>query len=103
MTTTPLDKKRHLLVCIMEEAAEIQQAACKALRFGMDDTNPKTGKTNLEEMLAEYHELHAVMGQFYLCFDERPLSNPPMHDVKDAKVSRLKHWMEYAKEKGTLA
>ncbi len=29
-----MDKKEHILVCIIEEAAEIQQAATKALLFG---------------------------------------------------------------------
>jgi len=30
----------HLLVIIMEECAEIQQATAKALRFGLDDAAP---------------------------------------------------------------
>jgi len=30
----------YLLTCLMEECAEVQKAATKALRFGLDDRGP---------------------------------------------------------------
>jgi hypothetical protein len=35
------------LAIMSEEAAEVAQAATKAMRFGLDNTNLKTGQTNL--------------------------------------------------------
>ena len=35
-----MNKTEHLLACLMEECAEIQKVAAKALRFGLDDHAP---------------------------------------------------------------
>lgn len=49
--------QRHLLVCLMEEAAEVQQAAAKLLRF------EETGReSNLYDLQCELLDVQAVIG-----------------------------------------
>lgn len=47
----------HLLTCTAEEGGEVSQAAHKALRFGLDDINPKTQRTNLQDIVSEFNDL----------------------------------------------
>ncbi len=35
-----MDITNYLLVCLMEESAEIAHAAAKSIRFGLDDSHP---------------------------------------------------------------
>ena len=53
--------QEHLLTCIMEEAAEVQLAAAKALRFGLDDGYPGTDRTNRGDLGYEITDLMAVV------------------------------------------
>jgi hypothetical protein len=51
---------KHLLACVSEEAAEVSKEACKALRFGLHDVNPKTLITNFDAIKYELYDLIAV-------------------------------------------
>lgn len=99
----PLDVRQYLLACIAEEANEIAQAAMKALRFGLDDTNPKTGKTNLTDIRTENIELQAVIGLLQGTYDTGQLPPIQVQKIKDEKIQRLLHWAGYSEEKGLLA
>lgn len=95
-----MDIKEHLLVCIMEEAAEIQQAAAKALRFGLNDGYPCADTTNIEDLAHEITDLLAVVNlceQYGIDFPE--IGNPD--DMAD-KQDRVNKMMGYAQDKGTL-
>lgn len=56
-----MNKIDYLLVCLMEEAAEIQQAAAKALRFGLSNHHPERNTTNCIELSKEIGDLNAVV------------------------------------------
>ena len=57
-----MTKNENLLVTLMEECAELQQAVSKALRFGMDGCHPSyPEKTNEHNIMIEYYQLVAVM------------------------------------------
>lgn len=57
-----MTKTENLLVTLMEECAELQQAVSKALRFGMDNCHPaQPEKSNEHEIMVEYYQLVAVM------------------------------------------
>lgn len=60
-----------LLVILIEECAEIQKACTKTLRFGPHgDKAPEAGYKNIDDLLVELGELHAVMSMFLAGFDK---------------------------------
>lgn len=52
-----MNLSEYLLVCLMEEAAEVSQEAAKCLRFSPDHTCPVSGKTNLHKLKVEFGQL----------------------------------------------
>lgn len=48
---------RHKLVHLMEECAEVTQAAAKVLRFGLDSRSPRTGRLNRERLREEMRDV----------------------------------------------
>lgn len=54
-------KERVALVRVMEEAAELQKEAAKALRFGLANRYPKRGPTNAQKMVAEFSDIEAAL------------------------------------------
>lgn len=92
--------KEHLLICIMEEAAEIQQAAAKALRFGLYHSYNGKGGTNIEDIAREITDLLAVVNlceQYGIDFPE--IGSPDDIADKQDKVNKM---MGYSEERGTL-
>ena len=88
-----MNKTDYLLTVMAEECAEVQKVACKALRFGLDDINPATKKTNLEELQHEVNDLLAVLRLLDIKNDE---------DVQQQKVAKLVYWMRYSETRGKL-
>jgi len=54
-----MNKTEHLLACLSEECAEVQQEVGKALRFGIDD-KWKDNPTNATSLAYEFCDLLAV-------------------------------------------
>jgi len=48
---------RELLTILVEECAEVQQRATKAMRFGIDERQPGQDLTNSERLAAEIGDL----------------------------------------------
>ena len=91
-----MTKTEYLMTCIIEECSEIQKEVCKGLRFGFDDINPATNETNLTAIKHELNDLLAVVEMI----DE--LKDFKSEGLIIRKQEKLKHWMEYSKEKGLL-
>lgn len=89
----------HLLYCAGEEGGEIQQAAGKAGRFGLFDTNPKTKDTNWFEFQNEVLDMVAVYEMICDRIDRIPNFDRQRIEAKKAKVLKF---MEYARERGQL-
>lgn len=97
-----MNESEHLLTCLAEECAEIQQAVTKALRFGLDDSRPgaTTSMTNAEEIAAEITDLMAVVD---MCRDKRLFAQPQnAFDLYGAKKAKVTRYMGYAIERGSL-
>ena len=58
-----MNSKEHLLVCLMEEAAEVQKAASKMLRFGPCEYSPVDPAmvTNREALAREIYDFTEVV------------------------------------------
>ncbi|MCL2364000.1 MAG: hypothetical protein FWC71_04985 [Defluviitaleaceae bacterium] len=95
-----MTKTEHLLTCLIEECAEIQKAAAKALRFGLDDHHPDIpGTTNADEIAQEYIDLLAIVEML------REDGIIPMLESRDraqAKKDKVTKYMAYAQARGVL-
>ena len=55
-----MNRREYLLICLMEECAEVSKAAAKALRFGADNTHPVFKSDNTDKLFHELHDVEAV-------------------------------------------
>lgn len=95
-----INETQHLLVCLMEECAEVQKECAKALRFGLDDKHPKYEGSNKERMEQEVIDL---MGVLEMLFARKIIMLPDDFQarIKD-KQRRIQKYMDYARERGVL-
>ena len=95
-----MNKKEHLLTCLIEEAAEIQQAATKALRFGLSDGYPESKTTNAQDISHEINDLIAVVD---MCREHGIITQPAeAKAMYDRKRLRVEQYMDYARDTGAL-
>jgi NTP pyrophosphatase (non-canonical NTP hydrolase) len=92
-----MNKVEHLLTCLVEECAEVQQAVTKALRFGLDDDFKET--TPKQDIIRECIEVIAVIK---LLEEEGIIELTGVITAIEQKKAKIRHYMEYAKERGTL-
>ena len=94
-----MNKEEHLLVCLSEECAEVQQAVSKALRFGLDDCRPRSNISNLEDIAKEVNHVHAVVE---LLIENLGVPFTEFCKRKEIaeKKDKVKKFMEYAKKRG---
>lgn len=92
--------KEHLLVCLTEECAEIIKVASKALRFGLEDGYPGETLTNHQALHNEINDLKGVLE----LLKEHGLFPDGYLDLNKIteKKNKVKKYMEYARNKGTL-
>jgi NTP pyrophosphatase (non-canonical NTP hydrolase) len=60
------ERQKVVLVRIMEEAAEVQQAAAKTLRWGLDSVHPVTRLANRDQIQAEFGDLCQFVSELLL-------------------------------------
>ena len=61
-----LNMTDYLLICLAEECAEVQHAAAKALRFGLDHEWPGKNATNREAIARELRDLNNIAAMLEL-------------------------------------
>ena len=86
-----MNKIEHLFVCLTEEAAEISQAACKIQRFGPDNSETTTTKTNIEQLTTEINDLVAILE--LLSEEGVILPNLYCKEQVELKKKKLRDWM----------
>ena len=97
-----MNKTEHLLTCLTEECSEVQKAAAKALRFGLDDCTPNGSTNNAEDIVAEIHDLLAIIEMLKdanIIPDTTPNNAEQLVHMKKEKVIK---YMDYAIKQGTL-
>lgn len=57
----PNDQEREILTILIEECAEVQQRATKALRFGLQERQPGQELTNVERLSREVGDLYEII------------------------------------------
>lgn len=95
-----MNQSEHLLVCLIEECAEVIKDTSKALRFGLDDSYIKSDKSNREKIEREFIELTAV---HQMLIEQKILNISNIsREIFDDKINRVNHFVKYAEEKGTI-
>lgn len=90
--------KEYLLVCLMEEASELQQAAAKCLRFTTEDKYVSNEVNNLEQLVIEYNDLLTIIQT--LQFIGIDIEKREDHIRK--KFSKLLFFVKHSRELGAL-
>lgn len=96
-----MTKNENLLVTLMEECSELQQAVSKALRFGMSNYHPsEPDRTNEVDIMTEYYQLISVMEMLIMSgvlHDDVPAS-----DIKNKKRTNVEKYQVVSKQLGLL-
>lgn len=91
-----MTRQDHLMAQAMEECAELAQRVSKAMRFGMEESQPGQSFTNRERIIAEYNDLVAVMD----------MAGFPLQVINgntlDAKQEKVEKYLAYASVCGTV-
>jgi hypothetical protein len=99
-----MNKTEYLLTCLAEECAEVGQRASKAIRFGLDETQPGQDKSNAMRMLLE---LMDVMAVFEMLIEQVPayaeIDTEALYEQhKEQKLKALTAMMQYSVKCGCL-
>lgn len=96
-----MNEKEHMLVCLSEECAEVIKAVSKALRFGLNDGYPNSGRTNLQDIMKEMVHVNVVLDML----QEKGIvyrDYPGLELVASTKKRKVEQYIEYAVSTGTL-
>jgi NTP pyrophosphatase (non-canonical NTP hydrolase) len=97
-----MNRIEHLLTIATEECAEVQQAATKALRFGLEegkDCSAFEHGSNVERLRYELNDLIAVVEML----ESEGLNLSPDYESRKAKKEKVERYLLYSKECGTLS
>lgn len=97
-----MDQREYLFVKLIEEAAEMQQAATKALTFGLQSTYPGSQITNETQMINEFIECGAIMKELMDAGFIRDVGEEYFNGIIANKLERLESSMQLSRILGTL-
>lgn len=84
------EREREILIILMEECAEVIQAASKLLRFGKDN-RPSSGVSNIYALSAEYGDLYIMAG---MAEDAGLIRQTAVQEGMERKRQRLAKYMQ---------
>lgn len=90
-----MTKREYLYTVLMEEAAEVSQAASKIMRFGEQAYCPadEEMKNNAQSLLEEYCHLRAAIFMLQEAGYLPTLDTPKMIGIEAAKEAKVTHYM----------
>lgn len=91
---------QYLLICLIEECAEVQHRATKAMRFGLDEIQPNQPMNNDDRLREELHDLFAVIE--LLAARSVGGMNSLNRERIDQKKEKVLHFMAYSRMLGIL-
>jgi hypothetical protein len=96
-----MNKNEHLLVILAEECSEISKDVSKSLRFGLDEWSPYDPEQlpNRHKISQEITDLLAVAE---MLVEEGVIGKFDERVFIDRKKEKVKKYMEYSKNAGTL-
>jgi hypothetical protein len=97
-----MTKREYLLICLMEEAAEVAQAASKCIRFGDDGTWPGYDGSCIVRLARELIDFMVVSEMASSTIAPLDLPDPELMARVKAKHEKLEAMMQRARELGIL-
>lgn len=94
-----MQRTEMLLVQLMEECAEVQQACSKALRFGLRNSRPDEATSNSFNISMEVADLFAIVD---LLEREDVMDDLRMPVNIQAKQRKVERFLEVSKDEGCL-
>lgn len=94
-----MTETEHLLTIVSEECSEIAQRVSKALRFGLDEREPRQPLTNAERIALEVVDLFAVLE---MLSSKIPVDEMMTHKNVQAKKDKVQEYILYSADCGTL-
>lgn len=94
-----ISREKYILTVLAEEAAEVAQAASKAIRFGMDSKNPYNELTNKQTLIDEVNDLMAMIWELNEKYNLEFSLNRNAQEQKRLRVER--HFNALYGHKGT--
>ena len=85
----------------MEECGEVIKGCAKIQRFGAEDTAPFSDVTNMVKLETEMNQVVAV---YFMYLKAKGIQHEEDFDIGiiEAKVTKVRKWMEYSRRNGTL-
>lgn len=93
-----MNRQQYLLICAMEECAEVSQRISKALRFGLTEVQPGHEANNAERIMEEVVDLVTVIK---LLTEAGALPDFEWRE-SPAKRAKLQKYMEYSERMRVL-
>ena len=87
----PTEREREILNIIIEECAEVQHRACKALRFGLSEVQPGQDLDNAARLSDEIGDLGGILN---LAFADGLISEDRVLATSYAKQEKLRTFMQ---------
>lgn len=94
----PTPYQVELLTILMEECAEVQQRACKTLRFGVDEIQPEQPYDNTDRLSIEVGDLLTVID---MCIESGVINADIAQKQKARKMEKLKIFMQQEIDAGS--
>jgi NTP pyrophosphatase (non-canonical NTP hydrolase) len=88
-----MTREQHLLTILAEECGEVVQRASKAIRFGLDESQPGQLDDNKKRLEGELGDLLGMIDMLGLT---------PDAERRAAKPERVEHYMERSRDRGQL-
>ena len=82
-------KINEILDILQEECAEVIQAVSKCRRFGINEQNLKTGRTQQEELVQELGDVSLLIE---LLHSYQLFTHDQLHQAKLNKANKLSKW-----------
>ena len=79
------------LILLIEECSEVIKVCTKALRFGIDDTNPTHRKTNRILLEEELGDVNAIIG---ILIENRTIRPNQLAINELKKIKKLESWYD---------
>ena len=90
-----MTEQEEILCILQEECAEVSQVICKIRRFGIDEINYNSNKSQQETLEEEIGDLWCLID---IAIERKMLNLDRLYQAKQNKREKLKKWSSIFKE-----